>query len=171
MARAPTPPIVSSGHLAEGEGWELSELEFGLIVASNGFARWMVACMGAAGAPEMSPTEILTLHHVNHRDREKRLNDICFLLNIEDRHTVTYALRKLRDAGLLEATKRGKEMFYRTSPAGQTLCDRYREIRAQCLLGNLEGLGLSGEETRRLAAALRGLSGQYDQASRAAKTL
>jgi len=33
--------IVSSRHLAEGEGWEVSEYEFGLIIAYNAFSRWM----------------------------------------------------------------------------------------------------------------------------------
>lgn len=100
-----TPPdgrrIVSSRHLAEGEGWELSELEFGLIVAYNAFSRWMIRCMAAAGQADLSPLDILILHNVNHRGKDKRLTDICFLLNIEDTHTVNYGLRKLLKAGLL----------------------------------------------------------------------
>ena len=56
--------IVSSRHLAEGEGWELSELEFGLIIASNAFSRWMTRCMAAAGQPDLNPLEILILHNV-----------------------------------------------------------------------------------------------------------
>ncbi|MDV4146705.1 transcriptional regulator, partial [Shimia sp. FJ5] len=39
--------IVSSRHLAEGEGWEVSEFEFGLIIAYNAFSRWMMRCMAA----------------------------------------------------------------------------------------------------------------------------
>lgn len=159
--------IVSSRHLADGEGWEASELEFGLIVAFNAFSRWMTKCMAAAGR-ELTPLEILVLHNVNHRGRAKRLTDICFLLNIEDTHTVNYALRKLREAELLSARKRGKEMFYETSPSGRALCEAYREVRRQCLLG---GLDLTGEEMQRIGASLRALSGHYDQASRSAATL
>lgn len=163
--------IVSSRHLAEGEGWEASEFEYGLIIAFNAFSRWMVKCMAAVGHTEMSPLEILVLHNVNHRDREKRLSDICFLLNIEDMHTVNYALRKLSKAGLVASEKRGKEVFYRTSPDGAKLCQAYREVRQGCLLEGLARMDLSGDDLREIAAHLRALSGQYDQASRAASSL
>ncbi|WP_424990763.1 winged helix DNA-binding protein [Fluviibacterium sp. S390] len=163
--------IVSSRHLAEGDGWEMSELEFGLIVVFNAFSRWTTRCMAAAGQPDLSPLEILILHNVNHRARDKRLADICFLLNIEDSHTVNYALRKLLKAGLLESEKRGKEVFYRTSPDGVALCKLYRDVRSQCLLEGLSATDLSGEELRELARNLRALSGHYDQASRAAASL
>ena len=163
--------IVSSRHLAEGEGWEASEFEFGLILAFNAFSRWMVRCMSAAEHAEMSPLEILVLHNVNHRGREKRLSDICFLLNIDDTHTVNYALRKLSKAGLIESEKRGKEVFYRTSGKGEALCNAYREIRKNCLLEGLARMEMSGEELSELGAHLRTLSGHYDQASRAASSL
>lgn len=162
--------IVSSRHLAETEGWETSEFEYGLILAYNAFTRWMQRCMTAAGMPELSPLEILVLHNTNSRNREKRLSDITFLLNIEDTHTVNYALRKLLKLELLASDKRGKEVFYRTSEAGQALCLAYRKIREQCLLGSLP-TSYHGDDLRKIASALRGMSGQYDQASRAASSL
>lgn len=163
--------IVSSRHLADGEGWESSEFEYGLIIANNAFSRWMQRCMAAAGAPELSALEVLIVHNVNHREREKRLSDICFLLNIEDTHTVNYALKKLLKLGYVESVKRGKEVFYGTSESGRTLCSKYREVREQCLLEVLPHTGISGDDLRELASALRVLSGLYDQASRAAASL
>ncbi len=163
--------IVSSRHLAEGEGWEASEFEFGLIIAYNAFSRWIQRCMAAAGMPELSPLESLVLHNTNHRDREKRLTDISFLLNIEDTHTINYALRKLRKLELVTSTKRGKEMFYRTSDTGRELCEVYRKIREQCLLDGIPSTGITGEEMSKIASSLRSLSGHYDQASRAASSL
>lgn len=171
MKEARNRRIVSSRHLAEGEGWEASEFEFGMIIAFNAFSRWMVKCMSAAGHSEMSPLEILVLHNVNHRNRDKRLSDICFLLNIEDTHTVNYALRKLTKAGLIDSEKRGKEVFYRASPEGVALCEAYGDIRRRCLLEGLALMDLSGDELRDIGASLRALSGQYDQASRAASSL
>ncbi|OOY06632.1 winged helix DNA-binding protein [Thioclava sp. F28-4] len=162
--------IVSSRHLAEGPGWEASEFEYGMIIAYNSFARWMQRCMAASGM-ELSPLEILVLHNTNHRDREKRLNDITFLLNIEDTHTVNYALRKLLKLGLLDSEKRGKEVFYRTSEGGRELCERYRKVREECLLEPIQKGGMAGEDLREIASALRVLSGYYDQASRAASSL
>lgn len=166
-----SPRIVSSRHLAEGEGWESSEFEYGLIIAYNGFSRWMTRCMAAAGRPEMSPLEILVLHNVNSRNRDKRLTDIAFLLNVEDIHTVNYALRKLMKLGLLDSEKRGKEVFYRAAPEGRALCEAYRQVRAQCLLDGLGRMDIPGAELREIAASLRALSGLYDQASRAAAAL
>ena len=163
--------IVSSRHLADGDGWEASEFEFGLIVAGNAFTRWTLRCMAAAGAPDLGALDILVLHNVNHRERDKRLVDIAFLLGIEDAHTVNYALKKLAKAGLVEAEKRGKEMFYRTSPEGADLCRRYRDVRRQCLLEMLGHSDIKGEELRSIAAALRAMSGLYDQAARAAASL
>lgn len=171
--RKPLPErrIVSSRHLADGEGWEASELEYGMIIAYNAFTRWMSRCMAAAGNADLTPLEILVLHNTNHRGRAKRLTDICFLLNIEDTHTVNYALRKLLKSGLLEADKRGKEVFYRTSKAGMDLCDAYRSIREICLIDGLPRTDISGDDMRQIAASLRAISGQYDQASRAAASL
>jgi predicted MarR family transcription regulator len=40
-------PIVSSAHLADNANPALSEFEFGLILASNAFQRWIVRCMAA----------------------------------------------------------------------------------------------------------------------------
>lgn len=163
--------IVSSRHLADGENWQVSEFEYGLIIANNAFNRWMQRCMAASGGAELSPLEILVLHNTNHRDREKRMSDIAFLLNIEDSHTVTYALRKLVKLDLLSAEKRGKEVFYKTTDQGRALCTKYRDVRAQCLLELLPHTGLNGDELRDIAASLRALSGLYDQASRAAASL
>jgi len=38
-------PIVSSAHLVSPDSAEMSEFEFGLIVAGNAFHRWIIHCM------------------------------------------------------------------------------------------------------------------------------
>lgn len=163
--------IVSSRHLATEKGWQLSEYEYGLIMAFNGFSRWMTRCMAAAGNQEMSPLDILVLHHVNHRNRQKRLADITFLLNVEDVHTVNYSLKKLVKAKLVAGERSGKEIFYSTTDAGVALCEAYKDVREQCLVDSLKSLDFKPDELRLLAATLRMLSGFYDQASRAAASL
>lgn len=169
-----TPPkrkIVSSRHLATEDGWQLSEFEFGLMIAYNGFARWVNHCMTAAGNPDLSTLEILVLHNVTHRNRSKRLSDVCFMLNIDDTHTVNYALKKLIKHGVVEGTKTGKEIFYSTTSAGVDLCKAYREMREQCLIEGMTKIDTNGDELRQIASTLRTLSGIYDQASRAASSL
>ena len=169
-------PIVSSAHLVSATSAELSEFEFGLIIAGHAFSRWTVRCMAAAGHDELGALDIMVLHSVNHRDREKKLADICFVLNIEDSHTVSYALKKLNRLGLVGRERRGKEIFYAASPAGKAACARYREIREACLMSSFGALGAdwteaANPEIGQAAEWLRTMSGLYDQAARAAASL
>ena len=164
--------IVSSAHLADGGAPALSEFEYGLIISGNAFDRWIVRCMAAAGYPDLNRLDVLVLHTVNHRARDKRLSDICFVLNIEDTHLVNYALKKLVKAGLVAAEKRGKESLYRTSDEGAEACRRYREVREPCLVETVKALGnFDEDEIAAVARFLRALSGLYDQAARAATSL
>ena len=119
--------FVSSSHLVSPKSVELSEFEFGLIIAGNAFSRWVVRCMAAAGLKDLTSLEVLLLHHVYHRAREKKLADICFMINIEDTHIVSYALKKLVSMELVQTEKRGKEVVFFTTQLGQDYIQRYRE--------------------------------------------
>ena len=171
-ARPRTSPgegIVSSSHLVSPRSVELSELEFGLIVSWNAFSRWAVRCMAAAGCPDLTVTDVLLLHHINHRARNKKLADICFVLNYEDTHVVAYSLRKLVAAGLAQTEKQGKEVFYSPSATGEGFVQRYREVRDTCLVESLDVE--RNHDIGELARLLRAMSGLYDQAARAATSL
>ena len=161
--------IVSSSHLVSPQSVELSELEFGLIVAWNAFSRWAVRCMAAAGCPDLTITDVLVLHHINHRARHKKLADICFVLNVEDTHVVAYSLKKLMAAGLAQADKQGKEVFYSPTPRGEAVVGQYRAVREDCLVKNLDTD--RNADIGELARLLRTMSGLYDQAARAATSL
>ncbi len=169
--------IVSSAHLVSERAVELSEVEYGLIVANNAFGLWCVRGTAAAiaefpVAADLGVLDVLCLHSVNHREREKKLADICFKLNIEDTHIVNYALKKLVKAGFVEGRKQGKEVFYATSKMGRALCLRYREIREACLVEAFSALGeVDAENLAGLARQLRVLSGLYGQAARGATNL
>ncbi|MGY8526901.1 winged helix DNA-binding protein [Paracidovorax citrulli] len=163
--------IVSSAHLVSPRSPELSEFEFGLNTAYNAYSRWVVRCMGAAGVRDLTFLDVLVLHHVNHRGRAKRLADICFVLNVEDTHLVTYSLKKLQAMGLVSGERVGKEATYQTTPAGSEACARYREIREQCLTSNLTADSAENEEIGELARLLRVLTGLYEQAARSATSL
>src|SRR5574343_384997 len=122
-----TVPIVSSAHLVSAQSAEMSEFEFGLIVAGNAFHRWVVHCMAAAGLKDLMPLDVLVLHHVTHRARDKRLADICFIMNVEDTHLVNYSLKKLVGLGVVASSKNGKEGTYAATDAGRAFVQRYRE--------------------------------------------
>ena len=76
--------IVSSAHLVSERAAETSAFEYGLYIASNAFNRWITRCMAAAGYPDLGALDVMVLHTVNHRARDKKLADVCFVLNIED---------------------------------------------------------------------------------------
>lgn len=166
--RRPIGPVVSSAHLAARVLLELSELEFGLMIAGHAFNRWVVRCLTAAGFAGLSSLEVLVLHSVHHRTRAKRLADICTVLNVEEPHTVNYAVRKLVKAGLVREGRQGKEKVVQTTPLGAEACDSYRQVREALLLEAVSAAEVSAAELHRVAALLRLLSGQYDQAARAA---
>ncbi|MDH5538305.1 MAG: winged helix DNA-binding protein [Rhizobacter sp.] len=147
----------------------LAELEFGLVVSWNAFSRWAVRCMAAAGGADLTITDVLLLHHINHRARNKKLADVCFALNYEDTHVVAYSLKKLVSAGLAQTERLGKEVLYSPTPAGEAAVQRCREVREACLVDNLDVD--RSHDMGELARLLRSMSGLYDQAARAATSL
>ena len=173
--------IVSSSHLVSEKAAELSEVEYGLIVGWNAFGKWMVKAMATAvaeagimvtGGTDLAVLDILCLHSVNHRERPKKLADICFKLNVEDSYIVNYALKKLIKMKLVSSKKHGKEVFYATTASGVDLCLKYRAVRESCLVdGFADFYGGKGAELGEVARQLRLLSGLYDQAARSATNL
>ena len=164
-------PIVSSSHLAGGAMPSLSEMEYSLTVAGHAFSRWMVRCMSASGLSGLTPLEVQILHSVNHRDREKTLGDLCTMLNIEDTHLVSYALKKLVGLKLVTVGKRGKEKTVKISKTGAESCARYKEVREALLISSITAMGLDEKDVSAVARMLRALSGQYEQAARGAASL
>jgi len=164
-------PVVSSAHLAKSSLPALSEVEFALTMANHSFHRWMVRCMTAAGLPGLSPLEVLIVHLVNHRERPKTLADICLVLNVEDTHLATYAIKKLEGHGLVKSGRKGKEKAIGITEKGTALCTKYGEIREALVVRAARQLGQDPADISRMAALLRTLSGAYDQAARAAAAL
>ena len=164
-------PIVSSAHLAGGASPGLSEVEYGLIISWHAFSRWIVRCMAAVGVPGLSYVEVMILHTIRHRGRSKKLADICLVLDIEDTHVATYAIRKLEAAGLVMTGKAGKEKTVQITDKGADACARYAEVREKLLVASTQRVRPDEESLSEIAAALRFLSGAYEQAARAAMTL
>ena len=59
----------------------------------------------------------------------------------------------------------------KVTTAGAEACARYREVREALLVGGIKALHFEDAEISRIAALMRALSGQYDQASRSAASL
>src|SRR5260370_37804873 len=99
----------------------------------------------------MTAVEVSLLHHVSHRERKKKIADICFVLNIEDTHVASYAIKKLMARGYVKSEKVGKEVFFSATPAGREVCGKDPGGGERCLISTLKESGLT--ETRDCAAA------------------
>ncbi len=164
-------PVVSAKHLASGAMPALSEIEFALNITNNAYQRWMIRASAASGYTGLAANDVLVLHSINHRNRDKSLSDLCLVLNVEDTHLVNYSIKKLESIGLITTGKRGKEKIAAITPKGEAACDKYREIREALLVESIKSLGLDESELSHIATVLRSLSGQYEQASRSAASL
>jgi predicted MarR family transcription regulator len=145
---------------------QLSDLEFTLIILTNGFDRWVEKCMEAAGLRGLGALDVLVLHAVNHRARDRRVADICMVLNVDDVHLVSYALKKLQSAGLVISTQRGRERHYRATAAGDAACLSYRRVREEFLVSGLAWIAAGRNVVPETAAFLRTMTALYDQAGR-----
>jgi len=90
-------------------------------------------------------------------------------LDYEDTHVVAYSLKKLVAAGLVQAEKQGKEVFYSPTPQGEAFVQQYRVVREECLVKNLDTE--LNADIGELARLLRTMSGLYDQAARSASAM
>ena len=108
-------------------------MEFGPIIASHAFNRWMVRCMACAGLPELTSLDILVLNHVFHRGRGRSWPTSASR-SMSKTHLVNYSLKKLERLGVVRGVKTGKEVIYSTTDEGAAAIRRYAEVREQCLV-------------------------------------
>ena len=111
----------------------IDEIENELPLVCNAFANWTVSCMNGAGVMGMGFLDILVLQFLCKSDGEKRLVGICFILRVEDQHTVNYSLKKLKREGLVESHKKGKIVSYTGTSRGQSTFSEFRHRRHHCL--------------------------------------
>src|SRR3546814_153318 len=140
-----------------------------MIVCWNAFTRWLEKGASATDSGDMTFIDVVVLHQLKHRAKNKKVADICFVLNFDDVHVVTYSLKKLVAAGLAIGEKVGKEVLYRTTEAGETAIESYRQIREQCLMSNVDES--MNAHLRELANSLGNLSSLYERAARSASSL
>lgn len=149
----------------------LSEFEFALIVAMNGFNDWVAHCTSAAGGRGLSAVDMLVLHAINLRARDRRLSEVCMVLNIDDSHIIAYSLKKLVEYGYAQNKPSGRERTYSPTAEGDALCASYHAMRRKALLEVLAEERLEPAELDLPAAKLRQLARSYTQASRTATVL
>jgi predicted MarR family transcription regulator len=144
---------------------ELSQLEMSLTVLWNSAKRWLSKRSSVNG---LSDLDVFLMHLLAYRNTALRASDLAFALAIDDMHLVSYSLKKLAKMGLISSAKSGKEVLYRAEPGAIQHRNAFLDDRARYVEPAIEGLIASGTDIRALTAALRVLSGVYEQAARAA---
>lgn len=144
------------------------DLEFLLTVTNNAFQRWAVRCMASSGEAGLAPLEVMVLHAVNRRAQHGTTSDLALLLNLDDSHLISYALKKLEARELVKSQKRSKEKTISVTARGASVCEAYIETREQCLMQMLRLSDFDQEDFKHLERTLRLLAGSFDHAARAA---
>jgi predicted MarR family transcription regulator len=145
----------------------MTQFELAMIVAKHAQEQWGLRCAAATGMKGYSPTDLLVLHMIGYGS--KRLADICFALNVEDTHIVSYALKKLQRAQLVESERIGKDTFFVPTAQGRAFISDYKAVRKRFLIRALARFSGGELELEQLTEMLRVLSGLYEQAARSAE--
>jgi predicted MarR family transcription regulator len=152
---------MNTGSLSE----EISQLEMSLTVLWNSAKRWLSKRSSVNG---LSDLDVFLMHLLAYRNTALRASDLAFALAIDDMHLISYSLKKLAKMGLITSAKSGKEVLYRAAKGAIEHRNAFLDDRARYVEPAIKGLLASGTDIRVLTAALRALSGVYEQAARAA---
>ena len=144
----------------------MSEFEYSLTVLSNGFLRWVVRCGEAAGVKNLGPVDLLVLHTVNYRARNKKLAEICLVMNVTESHTIAYSLKKLRERNLVDYKYVGRDRIFYSSDSGDLVCKSYLEMRRAGLLSILESSDIDIRKLFSSVSLMNRMSSAYAEAER-----
>jgi predicted MarR family transcription regulator len=146
----------------------LSTFEYDLITVMFGFFRWIETCMNASDVIGLNSLDILILHALNRRPKGQRVSEIGVVMNIDDTHLVAYSLKKLANAGLVEAKRIGRERIFVTTSEGDAACTDYHRVRERFLVREVVKRTGDLDQFEKAAATLSDLASMYDRAGRAA---
>lgn len=148
----------------------ITRFEQSLQVLKNSFEQWVRRCGARAGLAGFASIEIEVLHIIGRAKEARRIADICFVLNVEDTHIITYAVKKLIKAGFVQSNRSGKDAFFSITQTGGERVLAYAEIKRQLLLDASERFSEQEIELEALAEKMQLLASLYEQAARRAET-
>ena len=145
-----------------------NEIERELLNVYSAISKLTLESMRIVGIGDMNVLDIQVLLRLHRKKSKKRLVDLCFVFHIEDQHAVKYALKKLKDRGLVQVEKNGKTAVFSATLKGNEVCDKYREIHDLCLESCYGKTEVTSDSISVLQNFLRNLGELYDRASRSA---
>lgn len=159
-------------HLAETkQEVDITELEFALMRAFEGFGRWQSECLSSVCDLAVTGPENALLHIIRMNERPKTIKDLARMTNRDDVPNIQYSLRKLTGAGLVLRIGAGRSgVTYEMTAEGRRVTDDYGALRRRLLIGAIENLPGFADRLAEAARTLNLLSGIYEEASRVAAT-
>ncbi len=159
-------------HLAETkQEVDITELEFALMRAFEGFGRWQSECLSSVCDLAATGPENALLHIIRMNERPKTIKDLARMTNRDDVPNIQYSLRKLIGAGLVLRIGAGRSgVTYEMTAEGRRVTDDYGALRRRLLIGAIENLPSFADRLAEAARTLNLLSGIYEEASRVAAT-
>ena len=159
-------------HLAHGATEvDLTELEFALMRAFEGFGRWQSECLASVCDLAATGPENALLHIIRMNDRPKTIKDLARLTNRDDVPNIQYSLRKLLGAGLILRKGAGRSgVTYEVTPEGHRVTEDYGALRRRLLLAALDNLPGFAARLPDATRTLNLLSGIYEEVARTAAT-
>lgn len=149
----------------------VTELEFALMRANEGFGRWQSECLSSVCDLAASGPENAMLHVIRMNGRPKTLKDLARLTNRDDVPNIQYSLRKLIGAGLVLRKGAGRSgVTYEVTQAGARVCDDYAALRRLLLMDALASLPDLTARLDDAAHVLNLMSGIYAEIARVAAT-
>ena len=159
-------------HLAQhAEEVSATELEFALMRANEGFARWQAECLGNVMAMEVSGPENALLHIIRMHERPKSAKELARMTNRDDLPNIQYSLRKLVRAGLVLRKGSGRSgVTYEVTETGREVTENFAALRRRLLIAAIAEVPDFGDRLREATRTLNLLCGIYEEAARVAAT-
>lgn len=145
----------------------LVRLELGLMRIHEAFSSWALELQKHSSGYQMSFQEVALLHCVRLRGGTTTIAEMLIFLHRHDLAAVTYSLRKLEQAGLIER-KRGpyrREVAYAITEHGREVTDLYSKFRQRVLVERFREIPGIQQTANEVAAVIERMIGIYDQAT------
>jgi predicted MarR family transcription regulator len=162
---------------SKAENWKAADdgmipiirFEQSLQVVKNSFEQWVRRCGARSGLAGFASIEIEVLHIIARASDPRKTADICFVMNVEETHIVTYAVKKLVKAGLVKSTRSGKDAFFSITKEGGARVLAFAEVKRALLVDAMEKFTEQETSMEDLAEKMRRLAAIYEQAARRAE--
>ncbi|GAB4519580.1 MAG: hypothetical protein Tsb0010_03870 [Parvularculaceae bacterium] len=151
----------------------VTEFEYALIRAGEGFSHWQAECLAAVTGLAMSGADNAILHVIRMKDRPKGVKEIGRLMNRDDIPNIQYSIRKLLKAGLIEKlgeSSRRKGVAYQATKKGVKVTEDYAKLRANLLIDFFRDMGGVDDNLETATRVLELVAGIYEQTGRIAAT-